>query len=253
MKKLTFFILTLALCATTFLNGQFAKADGLPDFVVSDLSIRYKAGTNAGYYLYTTIENKGEATTSQSFITVQLTGLAPIGLPDGYVLYLVNEKKDGVYAYPKGYKKEFIGPSVESLKADKITVTATIDPSNYFAESNEANNVFSKAVAKSSSLVEARIIFDSGKNINSILTNSGAKKNVATQKTSMKKNVEPNIKGIKLTDAQKYAINNFIVYGTKSTSKLTQAKRTDTIKKFKAQYKRMPLTVGDWQRVLEIK
>lgn len=244
-------IITMASFFLIFTENS--KAESLPDFTVSNLSIKYKAGQNNGYYLYATIENKGEAVTSKNYLSVNITGLEPIGLKDGYTLFLINEKNDDNYTYPKGYKKEYIGPFVEQLKEGKMNIVATVDSSKYFSESNEENNIFSKTVTVDSKLKEARVIFESGKNLNIIITNAKSKKNVEAQKTSMKKNIEPLIKGIKLTDSQKFSINNFFVYGTASTKLLSQIKRVELVKKFKEKLKYVPLTVGDWQAVLSLK
>lgn len=73
---------------------------------------------------------------------------------------------------------------------------------------------------------EASIIVKSGTNLNELLQHTKHKKNSNDQTYAMKKFTEPlvkNIKGIKVSE--KYAINNFIVYGTQNTQKLSAQKR----------------------------
>jgi len=100
---------------------------------------------------------------------------------------------------------------------------------------------------------EAAIIVSSGTNINVILNNTGAKKDVKAQAASMTTYVKPlivNVKGIKLN--QEYALNNFIVYGTKGTKTLTQLARYQLIVTYQKQYKKLPLTSADWVNLLKI-
>lgn len=97
---------------------------------------------------------------------------------------------------------------------------------------------------------ESLIVVKSGKDLNLILKHTNHKKNIASQVYAMKKYTDQLAKGSKITINQKYAINNFIVYGTKSNQKLTVAKRAEVVKSYKAKYKKLPMSEKDWEIVV---
>jgi len=100
---------------------------------------------------------------------------------------------------------------------------------------------------------EASMIFKSGTNLNDFLSKLKKKKSTKDQIYAMGKFTEPlakNIKGLKITD--KYAINNFIVYGTPSTYNLSAKSRYDLISQYKVKYKKLPTTEADWIKLLEL-
>ncbi|GEM_PF-3874290 len=103
---------------------------------------------------------------------------------------------------------------------------------------------------------EAAIIFNSGgslDNLNAIIKHSGKDKNVKDQAYAMKIYTEPlakKFKGVKMRD--KYAINNFIVYGTKSTKFLPAKERLALVKSYQTKYNKLPLTEADWNKVLKL-
>jgi hypothetical protein len=230
---------------------------GLPDFAIANLSVKRATGANAGLYLFVTVENKGDAVTSPNYLSISITGLATIGLPDGYVLYLTNDKTADGYVYAKGYKKEFIGPRVDQAGVKQLTPTVTIDPGNYFTESDKSNDALTKTLsvadnsaANAASAKDGKAVFDSGKSLTAFLKILGVKKNAKAQTAAMKKYTEPLIKGSKIIASEKYAINNFIVYGSSGTKKLTQDQRAAAIKTFMTDYKKVPVSANDWQNVV---
>lgn len=98
---------------------------------------------------------------------------------------------------------------------------------------------------------EATVIFKSGTNLNEILQHTKHKKSINDQTYAMKKYTEPivkNIKGVKTSE--KYAINNFIVYGTQSTQKLPAQKRYELVKQFVKENKGIPKSQDDWVTLL---
>jgi hypothetical protein len=99
---------------------------------------------------------------------------------------------------------------------------------------------------------EHLIIFDSGKNLNAIIENSGKKKSAWAQQDGMKRYIAPITNGQSATINQKYAINNFIVYGTKSTVVLSKDERYQVIKLFKDNFRKLPKSQSDWLEVLKI-
>lgn len=242
----------------------------LPDFMVTSISLQNKKGANEGWYVYVTAENKGGSITGSLFLSLTLTGLESIGLPKGYVMYLTHDKNaDGTYTYPAGYKKDLIGPRVTNKNLKELTVTATIDPGSYFSESNETNNGLIKtltlpgAQSKPSEPQavtvytededeenEAALIVESGTDLQKLLDTVAAEKDVDAQKSAMKKHTDSLVKKMKLSERQKYAINNFIVYGTQSTAQLAPAQRAVLIKTFKKKTKKLPKKEADWQKIL---
>jgi len=100
---------------------------------------------------------------------------------------------------------------------------------------------------------ESAVIVGSGTNLNMILKHNGVKKNVQAQINGMSTYTDvltKNIKGIKLS--QKYAINNFIVYGTKETKTLTTSTRYQLITSYQKKYKKLPLSQIDWINLLKM-
>ncbi len=101
---------------------------------------------------------------------------------------------------------------------------------------------------------EASLIVKSGANLNLIINEAGRKKDPNLQTEIMKKYTESFIKGDKkILTKEKYAINNFIVYGTKETAQLGVGKRSELIKLFQKKYKKNPKTQKDWEQVLGMK
>lgn len=103
----------------------------------------------------------------------------------------------------------------------------------------------------SAAVNEAKIIMDSGKDINRILKHNKMVKNTKIQKEMMKKYTEGLVKSLKnVTTAQLYAINNFIVYGTVSIRLVNTQKRADAVKAFIKKYKRAPKNWQDWNQIV---
>jgi hypothetical protein len=97
---------------------------------------------------------------------------------------------------------------------------------------------------------EASVIYKSGSNLDIILKHTGKVRNVKAQKNGMINYTNALTKGVKISLNQKYAINNFIVYGTKSTGKFSEAKRLKIIQDFKIKYKTLPINSKDWLVIL---
>ncbi|MCX6795336.1 MAG: hypothetical protein NT165_01205 [Candidatus Falkowbacteria bacterium] len=100
---------------------------------------------------------------------------------------------------------------------------------------------------------EAAIIFKSGTDLNALLKYDGLKKNVVFQTGWIKRTINPLIssdKNVKVSE--KYAINNFVVYGTKDTKKFTKTERADFIVLYKSKYNKLPKTQMDWENLLKL-
>ncbi|HRH21988.1 MAG TPA: hypothetical protein PLJ58_02185, partial [bacterium] len=57
---------------------------------------------------------------------------------------------------------------------------------------------------------------------------------------------------LKLSQGQKYAINNFIVYSNGLTAKLTAKDRVGLLNRYKTKYKSLPTTAADWEKLLRL-
>jgi len=99
--------------------------------------------------------------------------------------------------------------------------------------------------------IEASMIVKSGTNLNAFLKYNKVKKDTKAQIDAMKKYTEPLVKGLKgIKTSHKYAINNFIVYGTPSVQKMTIEKRYQLVFLYKESSKKVPLNQADWIKVL---
>lgn len=99
---------------------------------------------------------------------------------------------------------------------------------------------------------EALAIYKSGSDLNGFLMFNKAKKDLAAQKRGMKIYLDSLVKkGEKITINEKYAMNNFIVYGTPSTSIYIQDQRFLMIKKYKEYNDSLPKTEEDWNLLLK--
>jgi hypothetical protein len=100
---------------------------------------------------------------------------------------------------------------------------------------------------------DAKAVFESGTNLEAILHAGSKTKDGTAQKKGMDKFTLPLVKGAKgLTTSQIYAINNFIVYGTKSTQVLGAGERAGVVASFKSAFGRFPTTEADWKDCLAI-
>jgi hypothetical protein len=257
--SVVFAIIFLIITAAIFpikTSAQTVASAGLPDFAVTGMSVRAKTGVGAGSYLYITIANLGDSVTSQNYLSATISGLEPIGLPDGFVLYLTGEKTDAGYVYAKGYAKEFIGPRVDGAGVKQLTPVVTLDLGNYFTETDRSNDIFTRTIPTSAATAAAvndgNAVYESGKNLSAILSNAKKTKNAKAQTAAMKTYTEPIAKDTKISTAEKYAINNFIVYGTATTKTKTQALRAAAVRTYIANFNRIPVAALDWQDVITL-
>lgn len=99
---------------------------------------------------------------------------------------------------------------------------------------------------------ESAIIFASGKNLEKITSHNKTKRDVGKQISAMRSYTEKLIKDFKVSLSQKYAINNFIVYGTQSTRNLNAGQRFGLLAKYKSLHKSLPLTQNHWKNLLKL-
>ncbi|MCK5460321.1 DUF5011 domain-containing protein, partial [Candidatus Parcubacteria bacterium] len=89
--------------------------------------------------------------------------------------------------------------------------------------------------------------------VNSVIVNAGAKRNLAKEADGANKYTQPLIKGIlNLTAENKNAITNFVVYGTKGTQILGAGERAGVINSYKSAFGKLPTTQSEWEDVIKI-
>ncbi len=146
-----------------------------------------------------------------------------------------------------------IGPvSASPVKVQSDPVSTKSDSPT--KEVSNDQSVINKSADKTKDRVVevARIIYLSGDNLNDYLKYSGHKKNVKDQSYAYKKYSTPLFGKLKLSQGQKYAINNFIVYSNGLTAKLTAKDRVVLLNRYKAKYKSLPTTAADWEKLLRL-
>jgi hypothetical protein len=97
---------------------------------------------------------------------------------------------------------------------------------------------------------QANKIVNSGKNLNDFIAYRKTKKNIKDQIYAMAKFTNPIVGKEKLTLLQKYAINNFIVYGLPSLQQTNAKQRSEMVRTFKLKNKRSPTTNVDWTDIV---
>lgn len=97
---------------------------------------------------------------------------------------------------------------------------------------------------------EAASIVNSGSNLDSYISYMKRKKSSADQKYAYEKLTLPLDRTKKLKQQQLYAINNFIVYGSRTKGQLSARQRFDLVKKFQNKYKYLPTTEAHWKTLL---
>ncbi|MEI7497802.1 MAG: hypothetical protein WCK11_00780 [Candidatus Falkowbacteria bacterium] len=100
---------------------------------------------------------------------------------------------------------------------------------------------------------ETKLIIASGKDLSGLLNSIKVKRNEKLQKEIMNKYTQVLIGKKKITQEQKYTINNFITYGTGSTKKLTTLQRSEMVKKFTLKNNRLPISENDWTIIIDTK
>ena len=102
-------------------------------------------------------------------------------------------------------------------------------------------------------LTDASIVFESGTNLDAIIEYNSAIKDVDAQRNGIDTYTMPMVRDdANLTTSQIYAINNFIVYGTKSTQILGAGERAGVVSSYKKAFDKLPMTQKEWEDVVKI-
>jgi len=88
--------------------------------------------------------------------------------------------------------------------------------------------------------------------VDKILALVGIKRDLAEEQKYAAFVQEKLIVGAKVAAENRYAITNFVTYGTPDTQKLGQGERAGTVDSFKSAFGRLPQTETDWEDVLKI-
>ncbi len=100
-------------------------------------------------------------------------------------------------------------------------------------------------------LTEAKDIFKA--NVNGLLGKLGLKRELAKEKTNVKRYAHKLLKDVKdFTKDNEYALINFITYGTKTTRHLGEGERAGVLNSYKAVFGKLPKTEEDWQDAIKI-
>jgi len=124
------------------------------------------------------------------------------------------------------------------------------------AESNPArNNDKSSDRERQYELIkeDAAVVYRSGTELQAIIDHNKKIKDVNAQRRGMNNITLPMTKGfVGLTINQIYAINNFIIYGTKSTQILGEGERAGIVNSFKSAFGKFPTSNDEWQDCISI-
>jgi hypothetical protein len=98
---------------------------------------------------------------------------------------------------------------------------------------------------------EAAQIYEA--NINVLVKKFGFKRDLAREKLDAKKYVRNLISDyISLADKHKYALINFVTYGTPTTKFLGEGERAGVLNSYKAAFSKLPATENEWSDVIKI-
>lgn len=160
--------------------------------------------------------------------------------PDNFKAYFFNEAT-GIW--------EIIPGSV----INEGVITVTVDHLTDFAimkeiVSTSLTEILSNRITHWQQIMyEASAVYEGGSDVNKILEHNGKSQSTSTQKEYMAKYTEPLIKDVaNLTQAQTYAINNFIVYGSKTAISLGAGERAGTVGSYKKAFGKLPKTEKEW-------
>jgi hypothetical protein len=96
---------------------------------------------------------------------------------------------------------------------------------------------------------EASLLEKSANDLKALLISMGKKRNLRSEKFGMEKYIRTlNIKG--LSKQQLYVLNNFIIYGTASSDKLTWNERFYLLQSYSVAFGKLPLSKADWKDLL---
>lgn len=108
------------------------------------------------------------------------------------------------------------------------------------------------ATAPSMYDIEARLVFDSSKDINVLLKPIKKSRDGKFEMAVKRDYVDYLVKGISGLENYGRALVFFIAYGTPSTQRLGYQERSGVLNSYKAAFNRIPLSKGDWAEVLRI-
>lgn len=100
---------------------------------------------------------------------------------------------------------------------------------------------------------DASIAYTSGSDLTTLLAHNNVSINIEAQKKGMEKYIPNLTSGIEnLTNENKYAVNNFIVYGTISTRILGAGERAGVVNSYKKAFGKLPITQSEWEDCIAI-
>lgn len=100
--------------------------------------------------------------------------------------------------------------------------------------------------------IEARLVYDSSKDINVLLRSVKKKRDSKFEAAVKRDYVDYLVKGVTGLGDYGRAFVFFIAYGTPSTQRLGYIERSGVLNSYKNAFNRIPLSKGDWAEVLRI-
>ncbi len=162
---------------------------------------------------------------------------------DGYFILL---KPELTFAYP-------LPRVTEGSNSDKIYIqsrpSSTFGPQTSAPTSTQTPEVTGPASSNNDS--EAQAIVSSGKDLGKFLTYRKRMRSNKDMEWAFNSYTLPLSGQNGATISEKYAINNFIVYGTPRTEKLSARQRFELVVKFKKANRALPKTEADWKKLLQ--
>jgi hypothetical protein len=140
----------------------------------------------------------------------------------------------------------YIPPAIKNPTA--TSPTTTITTSQIVEEARE----IVIAVKPAPKEEQKALAVSGGFALDSYVGSLGAKKDSKAQKEWFVKTELLTKVDKKISTNEKYVINNFIVYGTKSTLKLSRSERLDVVASYNDVYKRLPKTEKQWSDAVAI-
>lgn len=166
----------------------------------------------------------------------------------------------GQAAVPRDYKIYILGypgteapsGSLSSYDQSDASFSIVVPTPPTPSTSNPTAPSTPSASTTSSPKNEAARLIASGSDLNAFLAELKKNRSGKDQEYAMRTYTSPLAKQKRLSLKESYVINNFIVYGTRSTSNLSAQKRVQLIRTYLAQKKALPKTEAQWSELLAL-
>jgi len=178
------------------------------------------------------------------FLTFNITGIPQ---PENLKVYYYDETKK--LWEPAGDGGKIVNGEL-AVSVDHLTNFTLMKE---IAKTSSAEILNNKAMQWQNILGEAAVVFKSGDNLDEIINHNQNEKNIKAQSDGMTMYTDKIVKGFNsLKTSEKFAINNFIVYGTKSSQNLGKGERAGVVNSYKSAFGKLPITEAEWKDCIAI-